>query len=113
MAKAELDPLFRGISGAMSGFIFKRSKSGGAIVAKRPQKSNAAPSEAQIAHRNKFRQATAYAKTALARPAVRAYYKKKALRLKTTPYALAIADYFKDTNLLANEQDFASFDPSI
>ena len=103
MAKAKLNPLFTEISGSMGDFIFKTSKNGEVVIASRPQKSQAEPSEAQIAQRNRFRQAAAYAKAVLAEPSARAYYEAEAIRLGKTAYSVARSDFLKGINLLENK----------
>jgi hypothetical protein len=55
-----VNPIFAGISGSLGNIIFRRSKNGETIIAKRPRKSNAGPSDAQ--------KANAYARAALADP---------------------------------------------
>jgi len=93
--------MLAGISGAMGGVIFRRSnKRGEAIIAQRPRKSNTQPSEAQKAQRERFAQAIAYAKAALADPEQRLRYEARATLCKT-PYNLAISDYFN--NVILNE----------
>ena len=74
MAKVELNPLFDGLSGSVGGLVFRRFSTGKTYVTRRPKKSNTEPSEAQKAHRLRFKEASAYAKAALADPDLRAHY---------------------------------------
>jgi hypothetical protein len=67
MAKIKLNPLFDGISGTLGDVVFKKSKNGEIIISSRPQKSNAEPSEAQKAQRQRFTLANSYAKAVLAK----------------------------------------------
>ena len=67
MAKIKLDPLFAEISGTLGDIVFRTSKKGEAIIARRPRNSNAKPSEAQKAQRQRFTLANAYAKAAIAK----------------------------------------------
>jgi hypothetical protein len=113
MPKAKLHPLFKEIRGTVGGLVFKRSNKGEVIIAQRPRKPSAEPSEAQKAHRQRFKEAAAYAKAALADPTIRAYYEEQALQLKKPPYSLAVGDYMQGTNLLRNEPALPSFDPGI
>lgn len=103
MAKIRLDPLFAEISGTLGGFVFKRSRKGEAIVARRPGKSNARPSEAQKAQRERFKLANAYAKAALANPDVRALYEERAAEERQSAYALARTDYFDGKDFLSKK----------
>jgi hypothetical protein len=57
-------------------------------------------SEAQQKQRQRFREANAYAKAAMADDNVRLVYETNAGKLGRQPYRLAISDYFKGNNLL-------------
>ena len=102
MAKARLSPMIAGISGAMGNVVFRRSKNGEVIIARRPKKSNTKPSEAQKAQRERFAQAIAYASAALADPNLRLHYEAQAAILKKTPHNLAVSDYFNNVILTDN-----------
>jgi len=56
---------------------------------------NGEPSQAQMAHQERFKEAVAFAKSALATPALRAFYEPIALEREITVYALAIGDFLK------------------
>jgi hypothetical protein len=71
-----VNPIFAGISGSLGDIVFRSSKNGETIIAKRPRKSNAGPSEAQKANRERFAQANAYARAALADPDLRLSMKR-------------------------------------
>jgi hypothetical protein len=103
MAKVRLDPLFAGISGTLGDLVFKRTKNGETIVARRPEKSNAKPSPAQQAQRERFKLASAYAKAALADPDLRAIYEKRAAQEGQSAFVLARTDYFDGKDLLSKE----------
>jgi hypothetical protein len=104
MAKVKLDPLFASISGTMGGFVFKKSKRGEAIIARRPQKLNTKPSPAQKAQRERFKLANAYARAALADPVLRAVYEAIAAEEGLSVFAAACADYFKGKAGVAGKQ---------
>lgn len=103
MSKVKLDPLFVEISGTMGNFVFKRSRKGEAIVARRPRKSQTRPSEAQKAQRERFKLAVAYARAAMADPAVRVIYEELARKEGLSVFAAAQSDYFKGIDLLARK----------
>lgn len=103
MAKVRLDPLFEGFSGTLGNLVFKRTRDGQTIVAQRPQKSNARPSPAQQAQRERFKLAQAYAKAALADPDLGALYRQRADNEGTSAFALARQDYFDGKDLLSKE----------
>ena len=87
-----------GLSGTYGDIVFKKSKiPGEVIIAKRSKKSNVEPSEAQKAHRLRFKEAAAYAKAALADPNLRPHYEALAAREGKAAYALAVADYMNGT----------------
>lgn len=100
MAKIKLDPLFREISGKLGDVVF-RSTANGVVMSKRPAASSVPPSEAQNAHRQRFKEAAAYARTALADPQVSSLYQQAAAGQNKSAYNLAVADYMKGRNLLA------------
>ena len=99
MAKVMLDPLFAGLSGTMGDLVFKRTRNGQTIVCQRPRKSNAEPSPAQKAQRERFKLAGAYAKAALADPDLRAFYEERAEKEGQSAFALARTDYFDGKHL--------------
>jgi len=103
MAKIKLDPLFAGISGTIGDFVFKKSRNGKVIVARRPKKSNAEPSEAQKAQRERFKLANTYARAAMADPDVRAIYEERAAEEEQGAFALARMDYFNGEDLLSKK----------
>jgi hypothetical protein len=58
---------------------------------------------AQLVQRERFKQANAYAKAAMADPEARAIYEKMARKAKKTPRNMAISDYFDGKDLLSNK----------
>jgi hypothetical protein len=65
------------------------------VVARVPDHVHQPNSAAQLAVREKFRQATVYAKAAIADPAIKALYAEKAKAKHVPTFALMIADFFK------------------
>ena len=103
MAKIKLNPLFDGISGRVGDVVFKKSPNGETIISKYPDMSRVQWSDAQKAHRERFKLANAYAKAAMADPQVRAIYEEIAAQEGTAAYAAARADYFKGKDLLTRK----------
>ena len=103
MAKVRLDPMFAGISGTIGDFVFKRTKNGETIITKRPEPSRAEPSPAQKAQRERFKQASQYARAALADPNMRALYEEMAAKQGKSVFAAARADYFIKKDLLSEK----------
>lgn len=100
MPKVRLTPLIEEIHGTMYDVVFKRSPKGNMIVTKRPDMSEVVWSEAQTAHRARFKQAVAYARAALADPKLRARYEKRAKRQHKRAWDVAMSDYFAGKGLL-------------
>ena len=97
MPKVRLHPLIEEIHGTMFDVVFKRSPKGNMIVTKRPDMSKVKWSKAQKEQRQRFKQAVAGAKAAMADPKLRARYERKAQRQNKRPWDVALADYLKDT----------------
>lgn len=95
MPKVRLAPLIEEIHGTMYDVVFKRSPNGNMIVTKRPDMSNVQWSEAQTKQRERFKQAVAYARSALAEPQVRAVYEKLAKKQHKRAWDVAVSDYFQ------------------
>jgi hypothetical protein len=87
----------------MGDVVFKRSPNGETIITKRPDMSKVKWSPTQKAHRKRFKQASAYAKAAMADPKIRAMYEKKAAKAHKRPRDLAISAYFKGKDLLSTK----------
>lgn len=101
MAKIILNPIIQRAQGKMGNIVFRRSHTGEMCITKLPDMSNVQWSNAQQAHRQRFKQAVAYAKAAMAEPKVRAQYEKVAVKAGKRPFDLAVSDYFKGQDLLA------------
>jgi len=100
MAKVRLNPMIIQVYGKLGNHVFRRTPKGGTTVIKLADMSNVTWSDAQQAHRQRFKEAAAYAKAAMEDPTVRAYYEERAAASNQQPRLLAISDYFKDRNLL-------------
>jgi hypothetical protein len=100
MAKITLNQIVVDVRGKVGEFVFRRTHTGEVILSKVPDMSNVTWSDAQQAHRQRFKEAVAYAKAAMAEPKVRAVYEKMAAEQHKRPFDLAVSDYFKGRNLL-------------
>jgi hypothetical protein len=100
MAKIILNPMIQSAQGKMGNTVFRRSHTGDMTLIKLADMSNVIWSDAQQAHRQRFKEAVAYAKAAMAEPKVRARYEKTAAKQGKRPFDLAVSDYFKGGNLL-------------
>ncbi|CAG1002295.1 hypothetical protein ANAEL_03059 [Anaerolineales bacterium] len=104
MAKIILNPMIQGAQGKMGNVVFRRSHTGEMTLIKLADMSHVKWSKAQKAHRQRFKEAIAYAKAAMAEPKVRALYEKSAAKEHKRPFSLAVSDYFKGRNLLLPPQ---------
>lgn len=93
MTKVKLNPILEQLRGQIGDLIFRRYGDQ-TIVARKPDTSDWEWSEAQTAHRERFRQATLYGKIVMADPEARAIYEQVA-RAKGKPvFSLTVADFF-------------------
>lgn len=100
MAKIAVTPLLEDIRGKLGNLSIRRSRKGRFYLANLPDMSNVKWSDAQKAHRQRFKEAVAYAKAAMADPQVRAHYEQVAAEANRTPFSAAVSDYFKGRDLL-------------
>ena len=70
---------------------------------KTPDMSNVKWSKAQKANRQRFAEAIAYARAAMANPAVRAHYERKGKKANRQPFRVAVSDFYAGKNLLENK----------
>ena len=100
MAKVKLNPMLKEVRGKLGNTVFRRSHSGEMSLIKLADMSNVKWSDAQKAHRQRFKQAIVYAKAAMAEPKVRHKYEKEAAKKNKRPFDLAVSDHFKGRSLL-------------
>jgi hypothetical protein len=99
MATLRANPIIEGLSGMLGRTVVFKKMRGKTIVAScpRPPKKQ---SEQQRVNRSKFRDATLYAQTVLLDEGKKAYYQKKAKKLKLpNAYTAAITDYMRSPKL--------------
>ena len=93
MAKVKLNPILEQISGQVGDLVFKRYGDE-VVVARKPDLEGLEPSEAQLAQRERFREAAFYGKMVMADPETKAIYEEVA-RAKGQPlFSLLVADFF-------------------
>jgi hypothetical protein len=99
MATIRTNPLIEGLSGMLGQSIVFKNLHGKTIITNRPSPPKK-QSEQQKANRSKFRQATYYAKAAMLDAEKKAYYQRKAKKLKLpNAYTAAITDYMRPIKL--------------
>jgi hypothetical protein len=99
MAKVELDAPFRRFTGKI-GKLSYRWMYGKQTVMKTPDMSKVKWSKAQKASRQRFAEAIAYARQAMAEPKVRAHYEKIGKKANRQPFRVAVSDFLAGKNLL-------------
>ena len=97
--KVKLNPTIQQYSGTMGNMTFRRMY-GKQTVMKKPDMSNVQWSEAQEKERERFAEAIAYAKQAMANPKVRAQYAKRGKKANRQPFRVAVSDFYAGKNLL-------------
>jgi hypothetical protein len=102
MPKVKLNPIFEEIRGQVgNNLVLRRTYEGNLSLMKKPDMSKVEWSEAQAAHRQRFKEAVAYAHAAMADPRVRAIYEQASAEKRKRAFHLAISDYFHGRNLLS------------
>ncbi|MEO7990940.1 MAG: hypothetical protein ABI663_15435 [Chryseolinea sp.] len=95
MAIVRSNPIVEGLSGRLGKSLVFKMLRGKIILASRPSPTKT-QSEQQRANRNKFRDASIWAKSVLSDPLKKEYYQLKAKKLKLpNAYTAAIADYMR------------------
>jgi hypothetical protein len=87
------------MSGKMGEFTY-RWMYGKQTLMKTPDMSRVKWSKAQKASRQRFGEAIAYAKQAMADSEVRGHYEKVAKKAGRQPFRVAVSDFFEGKNLL-------------
>jgi hypothetical protein len=91
MAKVDKNIIIQGLSGSLGDqLVIQTGRGGQTIIRSKPRPSTQPPSAAQLEARQKFQDATAYAKGAKDHPV----YAEKAAGTTKTPYNVAVADWF-------------------
>lgn len=97
MTEVNLNETVNGYSGSIGRLVFRKYR-GRTIVGRKPV-STKPPTEGQLAQREEFKEAVAFAKFAMVDPALREFYEPIALQRDITVYALAVGDYLKKPSI--------------
>ena len=100
MAKIELNSAIRRIRGTIDNWVYRRNGDGVAI-AKRPTASTTPPTAAQLAVREDFRAAAAYARSVKLDPIQRPRYEAAARAKGMRAFAFAVADFLNEPKVLS------------
>jgi hypothetical protein len=106
MAKIKLNPIVEGVSGGFGNIVFRSSK-GKTVMCRKPAVSDSDTTEAQAAHRERFRKAAAYGRSVMADAEKLEMYKQAAERKDIPVFALTIADFFNVPTI--NEVDLLAY----
>jgi len=99
MAKVTLDAPFQRFTGRI-GKLSYRWMYGKQTVMKTPDMSKVKWSKAQKANRQRFAEAIAYARQAMADPALRKHYERLGTKANRQPFRVAVSDFRAGKNLL-------------
>ncbi|MEO5977943.1 MAG: hypothetical protein ABIS36_07325 [Chryseolinea sp.] len=91
MAIVKNNPLLHGVSGKIGEMII-RQYNGKTVVSKRPEKSNVS-TQSQREKRNRFSEASRYARTHMNNPELKAMYETGMTEKKRSPYLVATTDF--------------------
>jgi hypothetical protein len=93
MTKVRLQPGLLELSGGMGEWVY-RTRNGKTSVGMKPR-TNKEPSQAQMDHRERFKQAAAYGRLALADQDLRPFYEEISKRTGQPVFSLIVADFLK------------------
>ncbi|HLK97310.1 MAG TPA: hypothetical protein VK364_06045 [Hymenobacter sp.] len=106
MAKAT-NALTQGLSGKVSGLVFRQNANGSVSVGDAPRPSTKAPSADTLARRQRFQQAAFYGRAIQQDPAVKAAYETALDANTTSAYTVAVADYLNAPDI--RQVDFSAY----
>jgi hypothetical protein len=102
MVKVRLHPPVKSMSGKMGIYTYRYTR-GQQTLIKTPDMSKVKWSEAQKANRQRFREAIAYARKAMANPELRVHYETLGKKANRQPFRVAVSDFCAGKNLLEKQ----------
>lgn len=93
MAKVKLNPVLEQIRGQVGDLVFKHYGDE-MVVGRKPDRSGIQPTEAQLEHQERFRQAVLYGQLVMADPQKKALYGKASKATGKPLFSLTVADFF-------------------
>ena len=105
MAKAT-NALTQGISGKVTGLVFRQNANGTVSVGDAPRPSSKAPTAGMLAQRQRFQQAAFYGRAIQQDPAQKAAYETGVDVNTQSPYTFAVADYLNAPDI--RDVDFSA-----
>ena len=110
MAKVKLNPILEQISGQVGDLVFRRYGDE-TIIGQKPDMSGVQASPAQLAARERFREAALYGKLVMADPETKALYSEAAKAKGKPVFSLTIADFFNAPSV--NEVDLSAYSGAV
>ena len=93
MAKVKLNPVLEQFRGQIGDLVFKHYGDE-VVVGRKPDRSGIQPTEAQLEHRVRFRQAVLYGRLVMADPDKKEIYEQAAKVQGKPIFSLTVADFF-------------------
>jgi hypothetical protein len=106
MAKVKLNPVLEQFRGQIGDLVFKHYGDE-VIVGRKPDRSGIEPTEAQLAHQERFRQAVLYGRLVMADPDKKEIYAQAAKVQGKPVFSLTVADFFNAP--VVDEVDLSSY----
>jgi hypothetical protein len=106
MAKVKLNPILERVRGTVGDLVFKRYEDE-VVITRKPDFEGVAPTAAQLAHRERFRQAALYGRLVMADPEAKALYEEAAQAKGQPVFSLTVADFFNAPSV--NEVDLSGY----
>jgi hypothetical protein len=110
MAKVKLNPGLEQIRGQVGDLVFKHYGDE-MIVGCKPDRTGIQPTEAQLEHQERFRQAVLYGRLVMADPDMRAAYEKAAKTKGKPLFSLTVADFFNAP--VVDEVDLSNYSGAV
>jgi len=98
MSKTDIHAPFNTFSGTIGKLVY-REVDGKTIVALRPKRRKGPPSEAALAHQQRFKRASRWAKAVLLDDEKAPFYRALGKKMKITAYAAAMSDFLKSPTI--------------
>ena len=110
MAKVKLNLVLEQVRGQVGDLVFKRYGEG-VVISRKPDMAGREPTEAQLAARERFRQAALYGKMVMADPETRTLYEKAAKAKGKPVFSLTVADFFNAPSV--DEVDLSGYTGAV
>jgi hypothetical protein len=110
MAKVKLNPIIEQVRGQVGDLVFKRYNDE-VVIARKPELDGSNPSAAQLAARERFREAVLYGKMVMGDADTRARYDAAAQAKGQPVFSLVVADFFHAPEII--EVDMTAYSGAV